>query len=91
MIPEKGFRVLATVKKVKGTCNACHKLGDVVHLSARNPNGLCGYLYYAAFPYLLMLQFGGSFPWDDSGTVTVDCPDTTNRVTIELRRIKSES
>ena len=60
MEPERGHRVTATVKCIKGTCNAGHKVGDVMHVSARNTAGMCGYLYHATHPTILMLQFGGN-------------------------------
>jgi uncharacterized repeat protein (TIGR04076 family) len=55
---------------------------------------MCGYLYHAAFPYILALQFGGSFPWagaelqGNPDTVEVQCPDQDNVLTIRLCRMK---
>lgn len=88
MVPERGYPVVATVKSIKGTCNACHRIGDMIPVSARNPGGLCGYLYFTSFPSILLLQFGGNYPWDDPDCVELDCPDKNNQVTIELRRIR---
>jgi uncharacterized repeat protein (TIGR04076 family) len=88
MMPEKGYPVVAVVKSLKGTCHACHSVGDAIRVSARNTGGLCGYLYHAAFPSILLLQFGGAFPWDDPDAIEVDCPDKSNLLTIELRRIR---
>ncbi|NVO17771.1 MAG: TIGR04076 family protein [Rhodoplanes sp.] len=88
MTPERGHRVQATVKCIKGTCNAGHKVGDVLNPSARNTAGMCGYLYHAAHPTILMLQFGGSVPWGD--TVELQCPDTVNLLTLDLRRASAE-
>ncbi len=39
----------------------------------------------------MMLQFGGGFPpnWvEDPNVLELECPDRTNAVKIELRRIK---
>jgi len=85
-----GHGVVGTVKAVKGTCGAGHNPGDQIEVSAHNTGGLCGFLYHAAFPYLLMLQFGGSFPasWGDQDTVEIDCMDKWNQVTLELRRVR---
>jgi uncharacterized repeat protein (TIGR04076 family) len=90
MEPERGHRVTATVKCIKGTCNAGHKVGDVMHVSARNTAGMCGYLYHATHPTILMLQFGGNVPWGPSDTVELQCPDTVNLLTVELKRVRDE-
>jgi uncharacterized repeat protein (TIGR04076 family) len=83
---ERGHRIVATVASIKGTCNAGHKAGDTIDVSARCTGGMCGYLYHAAFPYILMLQFGGSFPWDDANEVELTCPDGRNLLTLRVRR-----
>lgn len=90
MKAEKGDRVRATVKCIKGTCNAGHKVGDVMDVSARNTAGMCGYLYHASHPAILMLQFGGNVPWGASDTVELQCPDTLNLLTIELKRVRDD-
>jgi uncharacterized repeat protein (TIGR04076 family) len=86
MNQEKGHRVVAHVVCQKGNCNAGHSAGSEIQVSARDTGGLCGYLYHAAFPYILMLQFGGRFPWGDPDVIELDCPDKENQVTIRLRR-----
>jgi len=85
-----GYRVVGTIKAVKGTCSAGHKVGDKLELSGHNTAGLCGFFYHDIYPYLIMLQFGGSFPaeWGDQDVVELDCMDKWNLVTIELRRIR---
>jgi uncharacterized repeat protein (TIGR04076 family) len=85
-----GYRVVGTIKSIKGTCGAGHKVGDKLELSAHNAGGLCGFFYHNIFPHLVMLQFGGSFPadWGDPDVLVQDCPDRLNCVTMELRRIK---
>jgi len=88
MEPERGHRVTATVKCIKGTCNAGHRVGDVIDVSARNTAGMCGYLYHAAHPTILMLQFGGNVPWGPSDTVELHCPDPLNLLTVELKRAR---
>lgn len=85
-----GFRVVGTIKAVKGFCSAGHKAGDQFELSGYSSGGLCGFFYHDIFPYLIMLQFGGGFPpeWGDPDVVELDCLDKTNTVTIELKRIR---
>jgi uncharacterized repeat protein (TIGR04076 family) len=89
--PKIGYQVIGTIKNIKGTCSAGHKVGDRIELSAHDTGGLCGFLYHDVFPYVLMLQFGGAFPseWGDQDVITLDCMDKYNLLTIELRRIKS--
>ena len=91
MTNHPGYNVIGTIKKVKGTCVAGHKVGDRLELHGRSSGGLCGYFYHDIFPYIIMLQYGGSFPseWvDDPDVVEFECMDRENAVTIELRRIK---
>ena len=85
-----GDRVLGTIKGIKGSCSAGHKTGDQIELSGHDTGGLCGFLYHQAFPYIIMIQFGGGFPaeWGDPDVVELDCMDKANAVTIELRRIR---
>ena len=86
-----GYRVVGKIKSVKGTCNAGHKVGDTFELSGHHNAGLCGFYYHDIFPYIVMLQFGGGFPreWGDPDVVELDCMDKANRVTMELRRIRT--
>ena len=85
-----GFQVVATVKQVKGHCNAGHKVGDRIELSGHNTGNMCGFFYHDLFPYVIMLQFGGGFPpeWGNPDVVEMSCMDKMNEVTIELKRIK---
>ena len=36
-----GYKVIGTIKSVKGHCNAGHKAGDKLEISGRNTAGLC--------------------------------------------------
>jgi uncharacterized repeat protein (TIGR04076 family) len=85
-----GYRVIGTIKNVKGFCSAGHKAGDQIELSGHQTGGLCGFLYHDAFPYIIMLQFGGGLPagWGDTEVVELECMDKANAVKMELRRIK---
>ena len=85
-----GYRVVGTIKAVKGYCSAGHQVGDQIELSAHSSSGLCGFFYHDLFPYIVMLQFGGSFPpdWGDPDVLELDCMDKYNLATIELKRIK---
>jgi uncharacterized repeat protein (TIGR04076 family) len=85
-----GYRVVGTIKEVKGSCTAGHKVGDQIVLSGHDAGGLCGFFYHDVFPYLLMLQFGGGFPaeWGDPDVIEMMCMDKVNAVTLELRRMR---
>jgi uncharacterized repeat protein (TIGR04076 family) len=83
---ELGYRVTATVTDAKGTCSAGHYKGETFELSCRDPAGLCGYFYHSIFADLQTFQFGGNLPWWKGDTIEVQCPDTTNLVTLRLTR-----
>lgn len=87
-----GYRVVGTITNVKGHCSAGHKAGDRMELSCYSSGGLCGFLYHDIFPYVVMLQFGGSFPadWGDPDVISMECLDKFNLVKIELKRVREE-
>ena len=76
-----GHKVIARVKSVKGSCSWGHEVGDTFNVNCHDAAGLCGFLYHDIFPYLTMLQFGGSFPkeWGDPNMVVMDCMDHISR------------
>ena len=81
------YEVVARVVSQKGNCAANHKVGDEFAVGDKTPEGLCSWAFYAFFPFATVLQFGGSFPWEeDSDEATVACPDPENRVVFQLRR-----
>jgi uncharacterized repeat protein (TIGR04076 family) len=84
-IRKSGTAVIGTIKEVKGNCSAGHKVGDQLELSGYDSSGLCGFFYHDIFPYLIMLQFGGSFPkeWGKPDIVNLECMDKYNAVKIE--------
>ena len=86
---KKVYKIIGTIKEVKGYCSAKHKVGDTFEINSHNTAGLCGFFYHDIFPTLLTLQFGGTFPWSqDPDVVQLECPDRMNAVTIELKRIR---
>ena len=83
----KTYKIVGTIKDVKGRCNAKHNKGDVIELSGHDSGGLCGFFYHDIFPYIIMLQFGGSFPKEwvvDPDVVVLECMDRMKSVRIEL-------
>jgi len=84
------YEVLATVISQKGRCEAGHKVGDTFTIADKTPPGMCTWAFFALFPAVSAMQFGGSFPWEeDKDKTTVACPDPTNPVVFELKRLRS--
>ncbi len=86
-----GYKIIGTIKDVKGTCNHGHKVGDTMEIDGHDTAGLCGFFYHRIFPNIMILQFGGGYPstWvEDPDVMLLECPDSANAVTIELRRIR---
>jgi len=80
--------VVARVISQKGSCEAGHKVGDEFVIGEKTPPGVCSWAYYVLFPFAEVLQFGGTFPWEnDPDRTTVACPDAGNPVVFELKRI----
>ncbi len=83
-----GQKITGTIKAAKGNCGWGHEVGDTFNLSCYDTGGLCGLLYYQVYPTLVMLQFGGHYPWGNPDSFSFECMDRGNAVTIELRREK---
>lgn len=84
--------------EVKRECSAGHRVGEEFDLTLFSENGtktyrtphVCAFLYDAIFPYLTVLQFGGTFPWEKNKDKSLaGCPDN-NKVVIEIRRTESK-
>lgn len=87
---EEGFYELtARVISQTGHCALTHKVGDEFRIGEKTPAGMCSWAFYALFPFISVLQFGGSFPWEeDRDKTTVACPDPANPVVFELKRLR---
>ena len=82
------YQVIAQVVKQEGTCECEHRVTDEFAVGDLTPAGMCSFAFYAMFPFVSVLQFGGSFPWEkDPGKTTVACPDPADPVVFELRRV----
>lgn len=83
------YKLVARVVSQKGECAAEHKVGDEFRVGDATPGGMCPWASYAIFPFAAVLQYGGSFPWEeDPDRATVACPDPANPVVFELRRLR---
>jgi uncharacterized repeat protein (TIGR04076 family) len=82
-----GHKVVARVMDIKGQCYWGHKVGQEMEVSCHNTGGMCGFLYHDVFHSIVLLQFGGAYPWGDRDVVVAECPDRANAVKVELRRL----
>lgn len=74
----------------RGICPNGLKVGDTFSVDEKGAvKGLCGSAFHAIFPYLMVLRYGGNFPWeDDKDKATISCPDPKNPVIFEMERKK---
>jgi len=80
---------MAKVIETKSDCTIGMKPGDEFELSTHKCGQFCGLFYHNLLGWVQTLQFGGTFPAGDDPDVQVwDCPNPTNRVKVELRRVK---
>lgn len=87
--PKIGNRVVAKVIDSKGNCTIGMKVGDEFDLSLHQCGDFCGYFFHNIIGWIKVLQFGGTFPMGDDPDVMVwECPNSKNKVKVELRRIK---
>jgi uncharacterized repeat protein (TIGR04076 family) len=83
------YKVSVRVISQKGTCEAGHKVGDRWIIGEKTPEGLCIFAFASLLPFITPLMFGASFPWEkDPDMTTVACPDPTNPVVFEIRRVR---
>jgi len=82
------YKVIGTIKSVKGHCHAGHKVGDQLELSGSITTNLCGWFYHDIFPKLILVEYGVGKLYGKKEAYTLRCPDRDNEVTIELQRIK---
>ena len=81
-------QVIARVISQKGSCVACHHLGQEIILEDTTSKDMCSWAFHGIFPFYCVLKYGGSFPWEkDHNICTIACPDPDNPVVFELRRI----
>ncbi len=87
--PPIGNKVVAKVIEMKGECSIGMQVGDEFELSIHQCGDFCGYFYHNIFHWVNLLQFDGSFPlFPDKDVMVWECPNSNNRVKVELRREK---
>lgn len=87
--PKLGDKVVAKVVDMQGDCTIGMKPGDEFELSLHKCGEFCGYFYHNIHNWITMLQFGGDSPLGDNPDAMIwECPNSNNRVKIELKRVK---
>ena len=85
----EAYDIAVKVISQKGTCGGGHKVGDEWIIGSKAPEGICLSAFNALLPNVMVMRFGGSFPWkNDSDVTTVACPDAQTTVVFELRRLR---
>jgi len=85
--PAIGNKVTAKIIETCGECSIGMKVGDEFELSIHKCGDFCGYFYHNIFHWINVLQFGGTFPpFPDKDVMVWECPNSNNRVKVELRR-----
>ncbi len=69
-----------------GKCPKKHEIGNKFNFPEERGK-ICPAAFNVLYPYILGLQSGGDFPWEEkTGTCTVCCPDYKNPVVFKLSR-----
>jgi len=69
------------------TCNQGLKPGTEWVYDKTPPQGLCNFAFSSLFPFIEVLKYGGSFPWEpDPNVCTQCCPDHLVNNVFEIRR-----
>ncbi|MCD6268890.1 MAG: TIGR04076 family protein [Deltaproteobacteria bacterium] len=87
--PVFGDRVIGAIVEVSGECSIGMKVGDEFELGIHQCGDFCGYFYHNIFQWINLLQFDGTFPlFPDKDVMVWECPNSKNRVKVQLRREK---
>ncbi|MBW1901645.1 MAG: TIGR04076 family protein [Deltaproteobacteria bacterium] len=87
--PQIGNKVVAKVIEKQGDCTIGMDIGDEFELSTHKCGDFCGYFYHNISGWVKTLQFGGTFPlFEDPDVQVWECPNSNNRIKVELKRIK---
>ena len=87
--PTIGNKVVAKVVGKQANCTIGMEIGDEYELSAHKCGNFCGLFYHHIAGWVKTLQFGGSVPFfPDPDTQVWECPNSSNKVRVELKRIK---
>lgn len=86
-MPEKEYEVVIKLTRNNSPCHGGLKVGQEWVYNYQPPEGMCLFAYNSIFPFLITLQSGGKFPWQENPDVlTACCPDPDVVNVFELRR-----
>ena len=87
---DQGFTITARVIQQEGHCAAGHHVGDEVIFDGRTVQGkVCIHALYSFLPKVFAMRYGAEFPWlEDQDVCSHACPDASNPVVFELRRVR---
>ena len=85
-------RIVVEVLSQKGTCAACHKVGDKIIFENDEMKGkLCITALYSMIPKIFAMKYESNFPWlKDKDIATHACPDGFNPVIFKITREELE-
>lgn len=84
----KDYDVVIKLVSNQRPCHFGHKIGDEWTFQYQTPAGLCSLAYNAILPFIMVLRFGGTFPWqEEPDVVQASCPDPEVHNVFELRRV----
>jgi uncharacterized repeat protein (TIGR04076 family) len=85
--------VILTVKVtvVEGKCQGDqHKVGDFWTIESVTPQGMCLGAWGAVYPYVMALDLGGNFSWEEvPSRIKIHCPDPVG-ITLLVERIEKK-
>lgn len=92
----KPYRITVRVAELRSEPNSSpcglYQLGDEFDISELEERAkICRWAFNAMFPFLVVLEFGGTLPWEpDPDRAFVSCPDPHNVVVFEIIRRRDE-
>ncbi|WP_455368180.1 TIGR04076 family protein [[Eubacterium] cellulosolvens] len=91
MIDKTPYKVVVTLKEIKGTC-AANKIGDKIEVIGDHIKGdLCSMALHAIYPYIFAFQHGANLWWlDNKDEILACCTDPANLAIFEIKRVKME-
>lgn len=86
-----GWDLEITVKKIRGSCDFGHKVGDKIYYDGKTLRGeICPSALAAIMPTIYAMAWGAEFPWDgDKDITTVACTDINNQVCFQIKRLRN--
>jgi uncharacterized repeat protein (TIGR04076 family) len=70
----------------EGECPAGHQIGETFEYPEERGK-ICPAAFHSIYPYIRVMESGGSFPWfDEPGAHSVCCPDYKRPVVFKISR-----